>query len=368
LPAAALGIARGLQHSGALVELAGTRTSADRLEYLERDFAALPRYLAARSFPVRFGNSTALVDWLQQNVKRFQIVDIHGMWAFPGWHAARVCASLGVPYVIHPHGALDPFDLRKKALLKRVLGPLWIAPMLARARAILLTAPLEAERLVTYGATVRRSIVPLPVVLPSKLGDRAAFRQRHQIPADALVVVFLSRVDYKKGLDFLIPALGRLKADFPKLWFVLAGSGTPEFVDRVRGWLAEHRVANFTREIGFASGSDKWDALAGADVFALPSLNENFGIVNIEAMHAGLPVLISDEVYLHPQITAAGAGLVCTPDRHSVEAVLRQLLDGSVDRLTLGRAGQTLVQKRYQVTAATDELLAIYRDVSGTPG
>ena len=363
LPGAALSIAAGLHQAGALSELAGTSAPGERLSYLDRDFQALPRHLYARSFPGRFANSTTLVRWLRDHVRRFGVVDIHGVWAFPGWHAARICHQQGVRFVIHPHGALDPFDLRKKSLLKRFLGPVFIRPMLARSEATLLTAPLEAERLVTFGAITKKLIVPLPVILPDQRGDRLAFRKKMGIPSDAQVVLFLSRIDYKKGLDFLIPALGRLKREFPRLWFVLAGSGGTVFVSKVHGWLLNYGVRRFTSEVGFVSGADKWDTFAGADIFALPSLNENFGIANIEAMHAGLPVLISDQVYLHPAISKAKAGVICQTNSASVEAKLRQLLDGTFNLPAMGRAGIELVHRNYRVEAATEALLATYREI-----
>jgi glycosyltransferase involved in cell wall biosynthesis len=191
-------------------------------------------------------------------------------------------------------------------------------------------------------------------------GSRRAFRGKHQIPIDAQVILFLSRVDYKKGLDFLIPALGDLKLAFPRLWFVLAGTGTPDFMSRVQGWVDEYHIRPFTRMVGFLSGQDKLDAFAAADIFALPSLNENFGIVNIEAMHAGLPLLISDEVYICREIENAGAGLVCRPSVRSVTDKLRGLLGGVVDLRQMGARGRDLVRRCYLPEVATEALIRLY--------
>jgi glycosyltransferase involved in cell wall biosynthesis len=224
---------------------------------------------------------------------------------------------------------------------------------------------MEAKRAFTYGAKVRRLVVPLPVVLPVDPGDGCAFRRRHKIPEDAVVVLFMSRIDYKKGLEFLIPALGRLRAEFPQLWFVLAGAGKALFEAQVQDCITEHGVKARSSKVGFIFGRDKQDALAAADVFALPSMRENFGIVLIEAMHVGLPVLISDEVYIHEEIRDAGAGLVCRPETSSVTETLRRLLGSAAERAAMGARGRELVQRRYRPEAATELLVRTYQDTLG---
>jgi glycosyltransferase involved in cell wall biosynthesis len=159
----------------------------------------------------------------------------------------------------------------------------------------------------------------------------------------------MSRIDYKKGLEFLIPALSQLQREFENLWFVLAGSGKPTFTPSVDRLLEEQGIGARTSRVGFLAGQEKSDALAAAKILALPSLNENFGIVLVEAMHAGVPLLISDQVYIHKEIADHGAGLVCRPETASVAA-------------TLGR-GRHLVDRRYRPEAATELLVAVYNDV-----
>ena len=358
---AALNVCKYLARGSQPVEVVAPYAENDETGYLAEVYPELVCHQVARSFPARFCNSVELGDWLEQNLHRFRMVELHGIWVLATWQAARVCQRRGIPYMVRPHGSLDPFDLQKRSLLKRMLGPLYVRWLLAHAAGVVCTADLEAERLVTYGANPRKHVMPLPVPLSATQGDGTRFRGQHAIPPDARVVLFLSRVDYKKGLDFLIPALARLKREFPRLWFVLAGTGTQEFTARVHGWLEKHGVRPFTSAVGFVSGQDKLDALAAADLFALPSLNENFGIVNIEAMHAGLPLLISDEVYICREIEEAKAGLICRPGIDSVTEKLRSMLNGSVDLRAMGARGRALVQRRYRPEAATDALVQLYR-------
>jgi glycosyltransferase involved in cell wall biosynthesis len=359
---AALNVCKYLARGGHPVEMVAPFGRRDDVQYLGNDYSGLSCHMVARSFPQRYSNSHALGIWLRANLHRFQVVEIHGVWVLSTLEAARICRELNKPYFIRPHGSLDPFDLQKHVLVKRFLGPIYVRWLLRNSAAVICTSTLEAERLVTYGANPRQFTLPLPVPLADAEGARQSFRLKHQIPLDARVVLFLSRVDYKKGLDFLIPALGRLKSEYPDLWLVLAGTGAPDFLSLVRRWLDKHKVRAYTREVGFLSGQDKQDAFAAADVFALPSLNENFGIVNIEAMHAGLPLLVSDQVYICREIEQAGAGIVCRPDVPSVTARLREMLGGAVDLKKMGIRGRALVQQRYRPEAATATLVGVYAE------
>lgn len=355
---AALNVCKYLAIAGHSVEAVAPSAETDDIHYLSENYSEFITNKVARSFPERFSNSRALGVWLETNLPRFQVVEIHGIWVLASLQVARLCQSMRKPYFVRPHGSLDPFDLQKRALLKKVLGPFYVRSLLKNAAGVVCTASLEAERLVTYGADPKRIVMTLPVPQMAEHGNGQGFRLKHRIPADAQVVLFLSRVDYKKGLDFLIPALRRLKREFPKLWFVLAGTGSPEFLADLRHGLAS--VREFTSEVGFLSGHDKLDAFAAADAFVLPSLNENFGIVLIEAMHAGLPLLISDQVYIYKEIEEARAGLVCQTNEESVYMNLQELLSGRIDLKEMGARGQDLVRRRYRPEASTGALIQLY--------
>lgn len=308
-------------------------------------------------------NARDVEGWLRENHHRFDIVEVHCVWSLAAVKVMRTCIKLQKPYLLRSHGSLDPFDLAKRSLLKRVLGPLVLKKLFGHAAGIVCTAELEADRLVTYGANPQTFVLPLPVPLSNVKTDRNGFRIQHHIPADAQVVLFMSRIDYKKGLEFLIPALAKLKEVNTKLWFVMAGSGTAHYSSQIGKMIEHFGIRSWTTQLGYVTGQDKQNAFAAADIFALPSLNENFGIVNIEAMHAKLPLLISDEVYIHKEIGNAGAGVICQPSIDSVFISLQKML-GDKSRLdAMGQRGHELVQRQYLPKAATQELVSLYRHV-----
>jgi glycosyltransferase involved in cell wall biosynthesis len=357
---AALGVCKFLTLAGHRAEVTAVAGDGDETDYLSVAYPEIRVHLFPKSFPARYSNSNAFADWFRAHYADYDLVEIHSLFTCLAWRAVDLCRQFGKPYLIRPHGSLDPFDLRKHAWLKRILGPLLLRSTLARSSGVLLTTELEAERLVTYGAICRRIVHALPVVLPELSRDGIRFRDRHGIPHDARVILFMSRIDYKKGLEFLIPAIGELQQEFSDLWFVLAGAGERSFTQGVEQLIFRCGLDEKTRRVGFISGQEKADALAAADVFALPSLNENFGIVLIEAMNAGVPLLISDEVYIHREVSDAGAGVVCKPTSASVKSTLRSLLAGSLDLKVMGERGRRLVQERYLPEQSTKSLIATY--------
>ena len=148
------------------------------------------------SFPTRFSRSKDANRWLNKNAPDYDLAMIHTIWGALPIEASRILNSLQVPFVIWPHGGLDPFDLRKKKYIKKILGPILIRSMLDKSAAIVCTARLEAERIERYGAKTKLNVLPLPVSSISGLGDRERFREKFSLSNDDFVLLFLSRIDY----------------------------------------------------------------------------------------------------------------------------------------------------------------------------
>jgi glycosyltransferase involved in cell wall biosynthesis len=365
---AALHVCKQLVARGVHVTIIGTAEPEDDLSHLRGQFAGVPAITFRRSFPDHYSNSATLLKWLRREIAAFDIVDVNGVFSFPVLYAALLSRRHRIPCIVRPHGSLDPFDLTKHATLKRVFGRAVVRRVLTSASAILTTSQQESERLVTFGAELRKTVaIPLPVQRQSFRADTGVtFRRARGIPDDAFVVLFLSRVDYKKGLEFLIPSLAAVKRVVPKLWFLLVGSGEPKFTKGVSHSIDLHGMRGWTTETGFLSGPEKAGALMAADMFALPSLNENFGIAVVEAMQAGLPLLISNQVYIHREVEAAGAGVVCEPTTVDCERALRSMATAEMNLAAMSESAVALTEGEFSPDVATDRLLRLYHDVSVT--
>jgi len=283
------------------------------------------------SFPKRFLFSRSAGHWLEENARNYDIAVIHTIWGGLQIKAAQILYRLNVPFMIWPHGSLDPFDLRKKHLLKNLFGPVLVRSMLNKSKAVVCTAKREAERIEMYGAKTIPTVLPLPVPLSGKTGHQDRFRRKHHLGDDNFVLLFLSLMYYKKGLCILIPALKKLVSDYPNVKLVIAGSDLNGYEKKVRGWIQEYHLEDSVIMTGFLSGQDKCDALAGSDCFVLPSMNENFGIAVVEALNASLPVLISRNVYIWEEIIESGGGWVCDYSVESLAESIKKILEDPLD-------------------------------------
>ena len=176
-------------------------------------------------------------------------------------------------------------------------------------------------------------------------------------------MLFLGRLHFKKGLDLLIPAFDALRQRVPGVQLVIAGPENDDYGQRVRGWVRERGLDAAVHFVGSLHGADVLQAYVDADVFALPSYTENFGMTVIEALACSVPVVISDQVNIHAEVSGAGAGLVTHCDAGEVAQALETLLVDADRRRAMGEAGRQLVKARFTWPAIVDALTAEYEQV-----
>ena len=173
------------------------------------------------------------------------------------------------------------------------------------------------------------------------------FRARYPEIGDKPIILFFGRVNFKKGLDILAKAFGAVARRRPDVHLVIAGPDNEGWGARVRTWLSEEGVLNRTTFTGMLLGPDKLAVLRDASLFVLPSYSENFGLAVIEAMAAGLPVIISDQVNIWREVETGRAGRVIPCDPGALADQILELLADPDTAADLGRKGRSLVQERY---------------------
>ncbi len=352
---AVVNVAEAMQLAGAEVTIVAPRLPGAEYRTVENAAGLDVRLFPAWRRSARIGWSARQALWLLRHARSYDDVHVHSIFHVGAGFAALLAAAVRRPLVVWPHGSLDPFDLHKHATVKRVLGPTLVRPILAGSSAVLLTSTREADELVTYGARVRREVVALPVAAPPP-GEGAAFRARYGLAPDRPLVLFLGRVNYKKGLPLLIDAVSRLSHDAV---LVVAGSGEDDAHAAAVSAAAQHGLTDRTVFTGWIEGADRADALAAADVFALLSDNENFGLAVVEALAAGVPAVISDQVYLAEDIAASGAGLVVERDAAAAAKAIDSLLTDPVRAADMGRAAATFAASEYGPLRVGERLVAL---------
>jgi glycosyltransferase involved in cell wall biosynthesis len=204
-------------------------------------------------------------------------------------------------------------------------------------------------------------VVPYVVELQEYLNlpQRGTFRSRFPEVGENLILLFLSRINFKKGLDLLARSFGLIARQRNDVRLVIAGPDNEGYGRQVRQWLAEEGVLKYTVFTGMLTGVDKLAAFADADLFVLPSYTENFGIAIIEAMACGLPVVISNRVNIWQEVGKAGVVVDCDADK--LAEVLLKMLDDSEGRKKLGAMGKRLVEELFPWEKVADQMIKLYQ-------
>jgi glycosyltransferase involved in cell wall biosynthesis len=251
---------------------------------------------------------------------------------------------------------LTPWPVRQKWLLKQVYLKAFEERNLERATAVHFTAEEELRTSVVRG----RSNFVLPCIVDFETYGNRARPNPETMP---IRILFLSRIDPKKGIDLLIDALSRLAKEGLDFELILAGSGEQKYEDRVKAMIDNAGLSNRTRMTGFVEGLAKANLFENSDIFVLPSHQENFGIAVLEAMTFGLPVIVSNHVNIHDEVAKARAGLIVSPTVEELCTAIRTLSNDPLLRYEMSVRATRLVDSTFSVVSTAGETLRIYRDV-----
>jgi glycosyltransferase involved in cell wall biosynthesis len=328
-----------------------------------------PSGLRLRYFPVfphsYYCFSLSLAAALKRTVAGYDLVHIHSLYRFSTTAAAHYCRAYGVPYIMRPHGTLDPYTFHQHRFKTRLYEAVFDRRDLKLADAVHFTAQDEMELASTLGIEMKGVVAPLGVELdrPGLGSDKERFSARWPETKGKFIILFLGRLTSKKGLDLLAKSMGAICRQRDDIHLVIAGPDDEGYGAQVRQWLAGEGVSSQCTFTGMLSGRDKAEAFAAATIFVLPSYSENFGIAVIEAIACGVPVVISNRVNIWREIAAARAGAVVDCNASALTNAIRGLIDDPTRLESMRVNGPILVNKKFTWPIAVDKLMTIYRDI-----
>jgi glycosyltransferase involved in cell wall biosynthesis len=309
--------------------------------------------------------SWPLARWLARHIEEFDVVHIHALFSFATIPAAFFARRRGVPYIVRPLGTLNEWGMKnRRPWLKKLSFWMLESRILKHAALIHYTSEQERDEANRLPVSAPSEIIPNALPGDSPVCPRGRFRARHPELQGRKIVLFLSRLDAKKGIDLLLSAFAQVRRQIPSAVLVLAGEGAPSFVNGLKAQAEALAIGSEVHWAGFLTGADKWSALADADVFVLPSHSENFGIAVLEAMAAGTPVIVSDQVALHRAITRAHAGLVAARNAGSLAGAIVELLNDPAGAGLMGLNGKRLAEMDYSDEAVTRRLVHVYNGIA----
>ncbi len=312
--------------------------------------------------------SVPLAAWLARHVAEYDLVHIHSDFNFPVLAAAAMCRWRKVPYLLTPHGMLEPWALGYKAWKKRFYYE-WIErPFVLRgARALHVLNRSEAANIEAL------KLGPPVVVLPNGIDPQEAaaceparaeiFLKRFPEIRGKTIVLFLHRVDPKKGLNILARAYRQVRGDFPQTHLVIAGPDTIGYTATAQGFFEAAGCADAVTFTGLLEGDLKHGALAAASVFVTPSYSEGFSMSVLEAMAAGLPCVLTEGCNFPEAGDADAVRIVPTGDADRFAAEWLGFLERPESARSIGARARELVLGRYTWSAIAGEYERTVRQI-----
>ena len=304
---------------------------------------------------------------LCRNISSFDLVHIHEPYVFPSIAGGFCCRLKNIPYVFQPHGSLDPYVKRRRRWRKALFEFLFVRPLVTHAAVVHYTTTEEMQLASPYTFGRPGTVIPLGIHLDEyrPLPERGSFRARHPELAGRTLVLFLGRINPSKGLDVLARAFGRAARLRDDLHLVVAGPDNSGYQQQVETWLREDGVDDRATFTGMITGEEKLAALRDADLFALTSYSESFGLSVVEAMACKVPVLVSDKVKIWRDVVSSGAGRVAPLDPERVAEIMVEMVADEAERERAGWRGVEAVRTKFNWAVIAEDLERHYYAVLG---
>ena len=361
IPRLSEAIARGLAARGHEVTVC-TTDACDADRRLASPPAARPYTL--RVFP-NLSNRLAynyqcflplgLAGYLKRHAASFDVAHLHACRNLPGVLTARRMQEAAVPYVLAPNGTAPNLERRRAA--KRVFDGVFGRRVMKGATRVLAVTRAEHRQLTDMGVAADRiSIVPNPLTLDEFDPPPARGQFRRRAGVDGPLVAYLGKLTPRKRVDLLVRAFANLRTDGATL--VVAGNDMGSG-DAARAAAREVGVERRTIFTGLLEGRDRLHLLADADVVVYPSEHEIFGLVPLESLLAGTPVVVANDSGCGEVVAAMGGGLVVAGDAAALQSAIDHVLAAPAH----WRAAAAEAAVRIRATCATDVVCAQLEEV-----
>lgn len=323
----------------------------------------LPQRMDLELFPLigrhTFSFSPELLRSMLQKVDDWDLVVVRALLHPVSSAVAWATRRTDTPYIVVPHGTLSHYTFEyKRTFLKRLYYSLIDRQTVACADGIRFTSEVERQEAQRFDLPNRAQVIPHPYEPTPSDVEYSSRDEGH--------VLFLSRLSHKKGLSQLVSAFRIVLNERPSARLTIAGSGDEAVEGELRCDIRRRNLNEAVDCVGFVEGVEKRKLFNSASVFVLPSRYENFGIAVVEAMDAGMPVVVTKGVDTWPLIREHGAGIIVNHgDDQALASAIIRIIDNSTSAGDMGRAGRELVAKEFEPQHIGREVANLYREVVG---
>lgn len=320
-------------------------------------------------WPQSWRRSKSFVSGLSSRVDSIDIMHINGFWLHPIYAASRISHAHNTPYILRPAGGLEPWGLkstRLKWLKKKAYLNLIGKTMMRNATCLHAITSREAEHFRQLGYRGQIIVVPNGIDIDRfTTGDGREAEKYWPNLRNRPVVLFMSRLSPEKGLDILIPLWADIvkQQTYKDAILVLAGPDDRGYSQTVEAMIKSYNLGENFLMTGMIKGQKKLSLMQRADVFILPSYSENFGIVVIEALACGTPVITTTSTPWE-KLHKINAGRWVTPEKQELSQAVKELLDMSqAERQDMGSRGRKFVLENYKWDQIAEQLVMVYDSI-----
>lgn len=284
------------------------------------------------------------------------MVHINGIWDPQNWLFQQVCMEQRIKIVLSPHGMLEPYILNRNFLKKRIALALYQKKAILSADYLHATASAELNQIRKLGFASPAQIIPNGI-------DVSEIIQKSELDSSETEknILFLSRIHPKKGIEILIEAINILND--PRVEITIAGEGEDAYIEKLKNLCIEKEVDHLFNFVGGVYGRQKWELFAQADLFVLPTYSENFGIVIIEALAAGVPVITTKGTpWKELEIHECGWWIDLNVE-NLVYSIKESINISREELIAMGKRGRILVEERYDNKIVAKELFELYNSI-----
>ncbi|GAB2773558.1 glycosyltransferase [Rhabdobacter roseus] len=308
--------------------------------------------------------SVDLYRYLKKHIHEYDLIHVHGIWHFGS--LAPFLIPNQVPKVITIHGLLDRWAVEHSKWKKQLVTLLYQKKLLGKADLIQINNTDEEQDVIRYLGyrPPNMAIIPngMKIADYSSLPEKGIFRKHFAIPSDRKMVLFMGRLNTKKGLDLLLPAFMKYLHQHNDALLVLAGPDDG-YLAQAEEFIQLNALQDSIRLVGMLTDSVKKAALADADLFVLPSYSEGFSIAVLEAMTAQVPALVSDRVGFGDYIQAHQAAYLTPLTVEGVAEGLEKTLQDATYRENIRQNAYQMVLQEFDIQVVANRLLEEYKKI-----
>ncbi len=301
-----------------------------------------------------------LKSWLMNNVSKYKVIHIHSVFNYTSYVAMTCARRKRVPYVLRTLGHLNEYDLRKKGFLKKFWLNFVDINNLNLVSAFQSTSNSETNEIKKLFPFAKVEAIPHGIRLPV-LSFKAEVKD--------IKLLFISRLHKKKNIPAILEAISRAVKGGISINLKIAGEPNPgdeEYKNYLIKIVQDLNIQNHVEFCGFLSGQAKEDSFRWADVFVLPSFDENFGVAVMEALSYSVPVIISPQVALSKEVREFGGGWI-TDEKNpqSADSVLEILerIHQNKNLILEESKKARLVAERFSWENNSRALISLYKSI-----